>query len=40
MDDVKVNNIPYSVVPVTEYDPFEVGMFRVVSYYIKIMSTR
>lgn len=24
MDDLKVENIPLSVIPVTEYDPFEV----------------
>lgn len=26
MDDVQVENVPYKVIPVTEYDPFEVGM--------------
>lgn len=40
MDDVKVENVPYNVIPVTEYDPFEVRKYaRIVSYY-KIMSTR
>ena len=24
MEDVKVENTPYNVIPVTEYDPFEV----------------
>lgn len=39
MDDVKVETVPYNVIPVTEYDPFEVRKyFRIVSYY-KIMST-
>lgn len=26
MDDVQVENVPYKVIPVTEYDPFEVGI--------------
>ena len=38
MDDVKVENAPYNVIPVTEYDPFEVRKIRIVSYN-KIMST-
>lgn len=39
MDDVEVENVPYNVIPVTEYDPFEVRKYsRIVSYY-KIMST-
>ena len=42
MDDAKVENVPYNVVPVTEYDPFEVRKYsRIVSYmYYKIMSIR
>lgn len=27
MDDDRVDNAPYSVIPVTEYDPFEVRQY-------------
>ena len=34
-----MENVPYNVIPVTEYDPFEVRKYsRIVRYY-KIMST-
>lgn len=36
MDDLKVENVPLNVIPVTEYDPFEVCPLRC--YKIKIMS--
>lgn len=32
MDDVKVENVPYNVIPVTEYDPFEVGVLNLLLY--------
>ena len=27
MDDEKLDNVPYNVIPVTEYDPFEVRRY-------------
>lgn len=36
-----MENVPYNVIPVTEYDPFEVRKYaRIIVSYDKIMSTR
>ncbi|XP_020617788.1 calmodulin-regulated spectrin-associated protein 2-like isoform X4 [Orbicella faveolata] len=38
MDDVKVENVPYNVIPVTEYDPFE-AKFAASLYWLVFRAT-
>ena len=38
MDELKVENVPLHVIPVTEYDPFEVCVITLVLIELKLRS--